>query len=273
MIGVNVIIKILELGNPSHPSNPVLPYPLPVSLIFTYPCLDFNLTSWMTPSNLRVLHSEHSSGQLSGLEELVQSKDHLSHVSPLSMADDSEIRNARNRSVFLNRNLSWKDTVMSLAQRRTHNTKRKPPLKMRHSTNSVLQPSTSLMPKLTSNSVTRSLTFSRSISNAGTLADTEGNGSDEDDEDDADFTQLNEQDRPIEARVKYMYPSPPQSTPEHQEPLQPGTEGEEHVGCRSKGRIATRLTMTSRTGYFLDRIIPPTMVSDSFILLFVIPGR
>jgi hypothetical protein len=54
--------------------------PLPVAVVLSYPALDFNFTSWMSPDNLRVLRSEQSSGNLPGLRELAAQKDHLKHV-------------------------------------------------------------------------------------------------------------------------------------------------------------------------------------------------
>ena len=62
------MIKILETQ---------LSVPHPLALQLNYAALDFNFTSWMSPQNLRVLQSEQSSGNLSGL---IEQKDHFKHV-------------------------------------------------------------------------------------------------------------------------------------------------------------------------------------------------
>ena len=49
-------------------------------MVLNYAALDFNFTSWMTVDNLRVLRSEQSSGNLPGLKELAEQKDHLKHI-------------------------------------------------------------------------------------------------------------------------------------------------------------------------------------------------
>jgi hypothetical protein len=54
--------------------------PLPAAMVLNYAALDFNFTSWMTADNLRVLRSEQSSGNLPGMKELAEQKDHLKHI-------------------------------------------------------------------------------------------------------------------------------------------------------------------------------------------------
>ena len=278
MLLVNVVIKILELGNPSHPTNYHPPYPLPIALMLNYPCLDFNLTSWMTPTNLRVLRSEHSSGQLSGFTDLALTKDHLSHVSPLSMAGDWKPRRKRKAtsSSALKRKSSWRDTIISGLTSTSggggggnkEDGRRKATVPRRHATNP-----TSSAPMI--HSLTAPPT-PRSIEDFGALADAES----EDDE---------EQDRPIEAHVKYVCPEalqvravPPltktgSALEREQKALeeavvQANSKAMLAVGmAREKGQesLGTRLTMTSRTGYFLDRIISPTMVRRFCFFFFL----
>lgn len=62
--------------------------PLPVSLIFAYPALDFNFGSWMSPNHLKVLRQE-SMANFKGIRE---QKDHFSHASPLSVVDDRKVK-------------------------------------------------------------------------------------------------------------------------------------------------------------------------------------
>jgi hypothetical protein len=105
--------------------------------------------------------------------------------------------------------------------------------------------------------------------------------SDEDEE--QDFNQWKEEDRPLQARVKYFYPPsegvaasartiaplPLNSSilEKHQQELSAAvTEANNRANQEASSRkrrepIGTRLTMTSRTGYFQDRIISPSMVS------------
>jgi len=79
-LAVNVVIKILELRNLANSSHQPLNLPLPTAVMLNYPALDLNFTSWMTANNLRVLQSEQSSGNIPGLKELAEQKDHLKHV-------------------------------------------------------------------------------------------------------------------------------------------------------------------------------------------------
>lgn len=82
-----------------------------------------------------------------------------------------------------------------------------------------------------------------------------------------------EEDQPIRARVRYTYPDVSTATPNESAPgkeLQNATEEVNPnilggklptVGLRrAKEPIGTRLTMTSRTGFFQDRIVSPSMV-------------
>jgi len=103
----------------------------------------------------------------------------------------------------------------------------------------------------------------------GTLADAES--------EDEDFGQYKEEDLPIEARVLYKYPnggkdSLSSSVLEKQQHelsiavAEADIKAIKAVGGKAptnediKQPIGTRLTMTSRTGYFQDRIISPSMV-------------
>lgn len=79
-LAVNIVIKILELRNLAHATHQPINLPLPTAVVLNYPALDLNFTSWMSAENLRVLRSEQSSGNLPGLKELAEQKDHLKHV-------------------------------------------------------------------------------------------------------------------------------------------------------------------------------------------------
>ena len=74
-----MVVKILELRHLA-PTPHLTTLPLPTAMVLNYAALDFNFTSWMTADNLRVLRSEQSSGNLPGLKELAEQKDHLKHI-------------------------------------------------------------------------------------------------------------------------------------------------------------------------------------------------
>lgn len=79
-LAVNVVVSILELRQSAPTSHHSIILPLPTAVVLNYAALDFNFTSWMTVDNLRVLRSEQSSGNLPGLKELAEQKDHLKHI-------------------------------------------------------------------------------------------------------------------------------------------------------------------------------------------------
>jgi hypothetical protein len=102
----------------------------------------------------------------------------------------------------------------------------------------------------------------------GALASRENN---EDKDEDDDLGHRKEEDWPISARVRYANPpgvsSPVSRSGEEQlsaalEEVSNGTtETAESEGSpKEKEPIGTRLTMTSRTGYFQDRIVAPSLV-------------
>lgn len=128
---------------------------------------------------------------------------------------------------------------------------------------------------------------------------TEENSDLADDSSDEDYEKTAEEDRPIRARVKY-HPSSAASSPvvepkriplvgsileKQQEELKEellharkqvsyddtkgkpeeldGSEQQTNTKGKKKEPVGTRLTMTSRTGYFQDRVISPSMVCCS----------
>ena len=86
-----------------------------------------------------------------------------------------------------------------------------------------------------------------------------------DDEDTADIRVYTEreEDMPIEARVRF---SPTVNRIDVPKALQEASESSENT---IEAPLGTRLTMTSRTGYFQDRIISPSMVSLLPILVSI----
>ncbi|KAI0091643.1 Alpha/Beta hydrolase protein [Irpex rosettiformis] len=243
-IAVGVMIKILETQ---------LAVPHPLALQLNYAALDFNYSSWMTPTNLRVLQSEQSSGNLQGLAE---QKDHFKHISPLSMVGDQKPLRSRRR---------WRDAFRALASPVSE----RPQLNRSRETAPILRKQSHHLSKV------------KGLSEGGI----DESGSMADDEDGA----LPEEERPIRARVRFHpvideVQSPEAFEHEHKEDsgfssettkegdginrkqLQQQLESDESV------LVGTRLTMTSRTGYFQDRVISPSMMR-AMAILFIGPRR
>lgn len=84
---------------------------------------------------------------------------------------------------------------------------------------------------------------------------------------DEPLDRVNEEDKPLRARIRFNpqvsrveFEQAPRAPPE---PAAPSSHwhGNDQASPTEKAPIGTRLTMTSRTGYFQDRIISPSMVS------------
>lgn len=258
------MLRILE-----HPTG----IPRPISIIFAYPALDFNFNSWMSPANLRVLRTEQSETNLAGV---MHGKDHMRHKSPLSLIDDVQTKSKRGRQ----RQQSWGQTLSAKLS---------------------LSPVSEKVPKLppnatsASNGWTSSLPRSMSTKIAGWLnaeGDDTGDSPGDDrsetsDSDDDDARTIkaddrNEAEKSLNERVKtpreerrfdFTATRLSPSTPATALSQAPGAEEvqvnedpvDEEVVVKAKKKkapIGTRLTMTSRVGYFQDRIISPSMVSD-----------
>lgn len=63
---------------------------MPEGLVLIYPALDFEMTCWMTTGQLSLIRSESTTKMIrsKSLMSLLESKDHLSHASPLSVVPD-----------------------------------------------------------------------------------------------------------------------------------------------------------------------------------------
>jgi hypothetical protein len=78
-----------------------------------------------------------------------------------------------------------------------------------------------------------------------------------DEADDEEYYPLEEHEKPISQRVRYTAETLRQQQPELEVVLE---EEDTKAKEAQKQRVGTKLTMTSRTGYFQDRIITPAMV-------------
>ncbi|KAG1878312.1 Alpha/Beta hydrolase protein [Suillus subluteus] len=262
---VGVMIKILQ-HNAALPATTV-PLPAPVALVLSYAALDFNFTSWMSPENLQVLRSEQSSGNLPGIHELASQKDHLQHVSPLSMVGDRKHGSGRRK---LHRRRSWKDTLLDFTGVDADAVRSKQVPNRNHSTLGMKKKS-SVVSFGTRARKDSARTNPMRHDDSGFWA---GSESDEDEP-------VREEDRPLEDRVRYVYPECVgsgdgahlhQTLEKQQEQLSAAVAEADNKATSTKGEdkkrelIGTRLTMTSRTGYFQDRIIPPSMMRAMAIL-------
>jgi acetyl esterase/lipase len=262
---VGVMIKILQ-HNAALPAI-TAPLPAPVALVLSYAALDFNFTSWMSPENLQVLRSEQSSGNLPGIHELASQKDHLQHVSPLSMVGDRKHGSVRRK---LHRRKSWKDALLDFTGVDADAVRSKQ-VPIRHHSTLGMKKKSSVVSFGTRAKRDSARTNPMRHDDSGFWA---GSESDEDEP-------VREEDRPLEDRVRYVYPECVgsgngahlhQTFEKQQEQLYAAVAEADNKATSTKGEdkkrelIGTRLTMTSRTGYFQDRIIPPSMMRAMAIL-------
>jgi hypothetical protein len=254
--------------------------------MLSYPALDFNFTSWMTPSHLKVLREETEADELrqhskspslirrrsSSLfyssdddgegwaKELRGAKDHLSHANPLAMVNEER------RSTSPVHQKSWRETFrmgLTSINGSSSITKRS---KLRRS-HSQIQPHTT-----------------------GSFGFTDSSSEEEEEEEVCEP----EENRPIEARIRWHHSpvsgdltSPLDQAPNLLKTHLGESRGQDILNKEAQAQLAAevrkanvevakkrrraaydrknapigmRLTMTSRSGYFQDRIISPTMV-------------
>ncbi|KAI6121390.1 Alpha/Beta hydrolase protein [Pisolithus thermaeus] len=289
-LAVGVMVKILQYNQSlpaTSPSSAKLE--LPAALVLSYAVLDFNFTSWMSPDNLRVLRSEQSTGNLPGLRELASQKNHLQHVSPLSMIERKHSGGSQAKRRGLKRGRSWKDALMDLAANASPTEGTSAPL---------WSASASAEKDRRAAAVAMKRKSSVRSFEVRTADESEFWADEESDECDS----VKEEDRPLEERVRYVYKESPQQERDSAE-----TSSEQHLHIclerqqeelseavqqanvkavtlvtrghglgRGKGKepepIGTRLTMTSRVGYFQDRIISPSMMR-AMAILYIGPHR
>lgn len=74
----------------------------PIGMILIYPALDFEMSCWMSTSQLSLIRAESNTSlfRSKSLESIWQTKDHLSHASPLSVVPDLDKKQSLWRRVF-----------------------------------------------------------------------------------------------------------------------------------------------------------------------------
>ena len=241
------MLRILE-----HPTG----IARPISMILAYPALDFNFTSWMSPANLAVLRTEQSESHIPGI---IKGKDHLKHKSPLSVVDDVQANGKRQRQQSWGRAIGSKvaGLAMSPIQEKSNPT----------STGAW----TRTLPRNVSTKLAGWLA-SDSVSEDPIPSDSPTETESEEDEVRTvkGVDTRREADKSLEERVKTPHDEAASfaltSIRTDAEPgpstASPGVETRTNGQIRrKKAAIGTRLTMTSRVGYFQDKIISPSMVS------------
>ena len=230
--------------------------PRPIAMVLSYPALDFNYTSWMSPENLTILRSEASSAFIPGLNA---QKNHLSHHSPLSVVNDVKPRRRRSWRRSRSESFSGSRAGSEVAVGRRDSVSVGP---SRGSVTPTV--SVSSLP-ITAAGVhdghaRKSVSFvpegySRPPdSESGSDRSGKGSGSEADEDEATDGSIL---DRVMTSDAVLT------STPAQMTPVVQSDSQLTEKPVTKKIPLGTRLTMTSRSGYFQDPIISPSMVGRS----------
>ncbi|TIA72140.1 hypothetical protein E3P92_02080 [Wallemia ichthyophaga] len=245
----------------------------PVGIVLTYPALDFNFTSWMSDENLEVLRTEQSSASLASLFE---SKDHLAHKSPLSITCD--IPSNKN----IKRQKSWSDHLSHWASSTSLSKLGAPSPKIPYSAGAQIASAAAMQTSSKSTTSLKDTTTSPRRRRVLSFADSPPKLNFEVDEQEVLGIAVNDdvsEERDRDCRVeseKPLYERVIAEPDEHvRKELQKELEREhmeanKRINNKKKAPIGTRLTMTSRTGFFNDRIIPPS-VMRACALLYIGP--
>lgn len=272
-MAINVVFKILEFNLSSR--TPIAPeIPLPIALLFNYPFFDFNFTSWMSTAQ----------------------KDHLHHIDPANMIGEKAPGYARGKT--LKRHRSWRDRLslrgFTSKKDNDHMDERPPIIKSRHSVSHIT--SESAIPRLQRH---RAATLPVNVQpeDHGNLADGES------DDDNCKLAGERKQSRVrftvskrasaervatintplvrstsvLKKRQTDLSAAIAEANSQAVLAMNGGKEGSKgkdkqsietrliHITSftTSTQQSRARLTMTSRTAYFQDRIVSPSMVCHS----------
>ena len=267
-----MIIKILESKG--------LNLKLPLALVLNYPALDFNFASWMSKDHLKVLRAEDTSGYLTcggRIDDMrVAEHEDYMHFNPLSMvgSDGRESRRRRSLSLSSNtdmrRNRSWIATLKGFAAGDRSDDQRSPvaegsssprKLKLRRSTPSLkglndgvftatqqVLGFTPLEAKPNPDRPVRMLSRSKTLPESQLSTTKTGHGEKSPGKGGRDVE--TDAGNPADSTVSHIRFSDTRAGSSF------SGQDENREAFIGRGR----LTMTSRTGYFQDRIIPPSMV-------------
>ncbi|MBW0525409.1 hypothetical protein O181_065124 [Austropuccinia psidii MF-1] len=242
-----MVVSIIE----SEPNSPLNSLPLPVGILWMYPALDFNFTSWMSPENLRILRQDQSSATLP--EGILEAKNHLDHKSPLSVVND------RNH---------WKNNQNKGHRRKASRLSQS----FANLPNMMANWKRALTPRVEKHQSEVELKLDDSQLDDGLEHNNDNHENDDDDDDDDDKSTdivppTMEKEKSLVERVLYHEEESAQIRNSFDNNSQELTSTHEqaikstHSKTRSeKKSFGTHLTMTSRTGFFNDRIISPSMM-------------
>lgn len=241
-LSAGMMISILE----SAPDSPFYSLPPPVSILWMYAALDFNFTSWMSDENLRILRHDPSVAKLPG--GILEAKNHLEHQSPLSVVADRPSSSTADGKRIHRRNNSLAKSFANLPSK-------------------VATWTRALTPKLERHQSDVELSLSKSPVQSS---------SNDDESTDSEPLRQMSREKSLSERVLYHEEDSPgrSESPDVDDDRDDETDREVSLKPKSakagKGKKAfgTRLTMTSRTGYFNDRIISPSMVSHLVLISF-----
>ncbi|EGG06792.1 hormone-sensitive lipase [Melampsora larici-populina 98AG31] len=233
--GANLSAAMMISMIEAAPDSPFFSLPPPVGILWMYPALDFNFTSWMSEENLRVLRHDSSVSELPG--GILEAKNHLEHQSPLSVVADrpdassSQGRRRHGRNDTLRKSFAnLPSKVATWTRGLTPKTeRRKSEVELR-----ISQPKSPSETESSENDPISAMSRGQSISERILYHEEESPGR-------SDSVDIDDEmgDQP-DVEVK-----PKPKTPK---------------AGKGKKAFGTRLTMTSRTGFFNDRIISPSMM-------------
>ncbi|KAH8925054.1 alpha/beta-hydrolase [Atractiella rhizophila] len=204
--------------------------PLPVGLVYAYPALDFDFHAWMTSRDLATLRAEGPTH----MGSLLSTKDHMRHKSPLAVVDDDR-DNSKDRNGGWGRSL--RKSISRINFTRAISQERTPSAQADKSSSStgginddVKTPIPPQKPKF------------ELFSEPTTDADADMGDVETSELDTSDEEQNAQSDRTVDEMIRFP------------------RRGSRPLIRRQTTTLGTRLTMTSRTSFFNDRIIAPTMM-------------
>lgn len=236
-----MIVSIIE----SDPHSPFHSLSLPVGVLWLYAALDFNFTSWMSPENLRILRRGNSSTKLP--EGILEAKSHLNHKSPLSVVDD-RVKFHEGELTSRGMQKQFRKSIANLP-------------------NMMATWKRALTPK-----VERSLSeVELSFKENGPGGSSNEPEEEEEQDQSSPFSPRDlENEKSLGERVLFhddeLARSNESMSATHEGALQLGADSKDtHSNLEPRARaqrkaFGTHLTMTSRTGFFNDRIISPSMM-------------
>jgi hypothetical protein len=208
----------------------------------------------MSPANLRVLRTEQSETHIPGL---IHGKDHMRHKSPLSVVEDVEPKKARTRQKSWGQALGERIPGLTPMSSPTVEKNKPPPPSPSTWTSSLPRNVSAKVNGWLGNDITESADETQSSEN-----------SDSDNDDAVTVRAGRDNRRDADKSLRERVKTPKLEKKFEIPPIDKlDTDAPVPAPRRRKAAVGTRLTMTSRVGYFQDRVITPSMVSICMIEL------